>query len=430
MKIRRKLLEGKSKAVIFGAGYIGYSTAAFFARQGVSSILIDIDPVKIQKINAGIPPYDEMISWIGFDISPLSHMITATANWEDVIQEGTPVYFISVNTEKNGEPWEFALEDVCKKIAKDPGKPLVIIESTLTPGWTDDFVKPHLPQAKIAIAPRRDWFTLPGMTLETLDRIVGAVDEDTLNEATDVLGIISKNIHKASNHHIAEMVKAVENAYRFVAVAMASELSRAYSHLDVREVLKLCGTKWNMETYYPSVGIGGYCLPLAPQYVKTGTGADMPILNAAESEDKHSPLLIADLLMSKGIESICILGVSYKGNLKVHVASSGIRLAEILQKHGFKVCINDPLYTNKEIHELTSEGIEPVNFPVGIHKAEAIIITADHAHYKAIPKTDLIKYIPKGCRILDCHGVWAELREFFKEAGIIYHMVGDAGWLD
>ncbi len=430
MKIRRNLLEGKSKAIIFGAGYIGYSTAAFYARQGVSSILIDIDPMKIQKINAGIPPYDEMKSWIGFDIAPLSHMITATADWEDVIHEGNPVYFISVNTERDGKPWEFALEDVCQKIAKDPGKPLVLVESTLTPGWTDDYVKPHLPQAKIAIAPRRDWFTLPGMTLETLDRVVGALDEEALEEAVDVLGIVSKKIHRASSYEVAELVKAVENAFRFVAVAMAFELSRAYSHLNVREVLELCGTKFNLDTYYPSIGIGGYCLPLATQYVKAGTGADMQILEAAEQEEIRSPLLIADHLRAKGVNNICILGVAYKGNLKVHVASPGLRLAEVLEKHGFNVRINDPLYTDKEIQKLMREEIEVVRFPEGMAGIEAIIIAADHAHYKAIPKIDLIEYIPKGCRILDCHGVWAELREFFKEAGIIYHLVGDAGWLD
>ena len=430
MKIRRKLLEGKSKAIIFGAGYIGYSTAAFYARQGVSSILIDIDPVKIQKINAGIPPYDEMKSWIGFDLAPLSHMITATADWEDVVFEGNPVYFIAVNTERDGKPWEFALEDVCKKIAKDPGEPLIIVESTLSPGWTKDYIIPYMPSIKIAVAPRRDWFTLPGMTVETLDRVVGATDEDTLEEAVDVLGIISKKIHRASSHEIAELVKAVENAYRFVEVAMSFELARAYSHLNVRELMELCGTKFNMDTYYPSTGIGGYCLPLASQYVKAGTMADMPILTAAEEENEHPPLLIADFLMSKGVNNVCILGVAYKGNLKVHVASPGLRLAEVLDKHGFVVTINDPLYTDKEIIKLTSERIVPVSFPEGMNGSEVIIITADHAHYKAIPKTDLITHIPEGCRIIDSYGVWADLRGLFKEAGILYSLIGEAGWLD
>jgi len=219
MSLRKSLLQGDAELVIFGAGYIGYSTAAFYAKKGVASTLIDIDQKKVSTINYGEPPYKDIETWIGFDLKPFTNLIKSTSDWWKIVSRGNPVYFISVNTEKNGEPYDEAMKDVCSKIAKDPKNPLIIVESTVAPNWTDKIIKPILgKKAKIAIAPRRDWFTLLGMTVETLDRVVGATNQKALKEALSVLGIISQKIHQASNYQVSEMVKSIENAYRQVGV--------------------------------------------------------------------------------------------------------------------------------------------------------------------------------------------------------------------
>ena len=46
-ELAKKLLFGETRIVVFGAGYIGYSTAAFYAKKGVHSLLIDIDEEKV-----------------------------------------------------------------------------------------------------------------------------------------------------------------------------------------------------------------------------------------------------------------------------------------------------------------------------------------------------------------------------------------------
>ena len=84
MSLRKKLLQGDAEIVIFGAGYIGYSTAAFYARKGVASTIIDIDPEKIKIINQGRTPYKDMQTWIGFDVSPFNSLIKATSDWDKV----------------------------------------------------------------------------------------------------------------------------------------------------------------------------------------------------------------------------------------------------------------------------------------------------------------------------------------------------------
>lgn len=416
-----------TRIVIFGAGYIGYSTAAFYAKNGINSLLIDIDEEKVETINSGQPPYPELQGWLGFDTAPISHLINATTDWTELLTQDSNIVFICVNTEKNAEPWIDALEDVCTKIAECSEPPLVIIESTLAPGWVDRIVLPLL-GSRVAVAPRRDWFTLPGQSVEVLDRVVGATDQKTLDEAIQVLGIISKKIHPASDYKIAEMVKSIENAYRQVCIALSYQLAISFPHLNIREALKLAATKWNMNLYQPSVGIGGYCLPLAPKYLLSAARVDISIFNESIKADDFMPHQIARSLKKRGVKTACVLGIAYKGDLKVHIASPGLRLAKALESMGILTSIHDPLYTYDEVKNLTT--VHPIRFPVDMIHHEAIIITCDHIQYKTVTKKQLLTGVKNCKHILDAHGVWEKHRKLFEDRGINYKIIGEPGWIE
>jgi len=758
MSLRKRLLQDEEDLVVWGGGYTGFSDAAFFAKHGVTVLIVDLDPSKVDKINRGQPPYPEIQHWLGFDLKPFTKLIRATMDWREAVEENHPVQLVCVNTEKDGGTWDGPLKDVCQKITKVSPTPLTIIESTLTPGWTDSIVRPILGNYKpVAVAPRRDWFTLQGMSLETLDRVVGATSDAALAQAIDVLGIVSQKIHVASNYRVAEMVKSVENAYRHLGISFAYQLSLAYPRIDIREVLELAGTKWNMETYYPSIGVGGYCLgpgtliattmghkpiekvkpgdlvlsddgytpvlnimerqysgeligidlsgvprfwitpehpiltsegwktvqelnthsllasprvpreqmeefmgqkldyelgsfvgwyaaegsrasrndysigltfnkkesdvaekiatvlesrfecptwyhkngghfdlrfkrkevhnfliqligdgastkrlsqevlsgpsdfklgllnawtqgdglpdypregrhrgcsislsliqglqmlatslefpayvsrirnqgitkqgwncsdmwqinwkedrawgkrnipfeegrrlrstkmvhqfphmqyqgpvynlhtannkyavydilihnciPLSPQYVLSGTVNQEPLslLREAEGVDWKMPTIIADQLINKGFKKICILGLAYKGDLKVHVASASIRLAASLRQHGINAVMNDPLYTDDEVRSLS--GCEPVKFPEGMSGCDCVVIACDHGQYSAMPKKILYENLKGVKLVLDSYGIWKPLQERLKVMDVQYHAVGDSGWL-
>lgn len=429
MTLREELFQGKLGLVFWGAGYIGYSDAAFYARQGIKCLLIDIDEEKNKVINEGEPPRPEIKTWLGFDVKPFKENIYATSNWRNSLNTYYPVHFICVNTERGEDPFDKALIDVCTKINEADPKPLVIVESTLVPGWTDSIIRRILgKQAQVVVAPRRDWFTLAGTSLENLDRVVGGVNKQSVEKGLEVLGIVSKKIHVASSHRVAEMVKSVENAIRHIGIAFAYQLALAFPNLNVREVLELSATKWNVDKYHPSIGIGGYCIPLAPKYVLMGAeyADELDILRVAMGTDRWMPLFVAGHLAGKEIGKVLILGVAYKGNLKVHIGSPAIKLAEALMSRGIEVSINDPLYSDEEIASLTEA--KPVKFPEGIEGYDGIVIACDHDHYKAIPQNffDLLS----DCRlILDSFGIWRELRRGFANRGIEYHEIGDEGWI-
>ena len=62
----------------------------------------------------------------------------------------------------------------------------------------------------------------------------------------DVLSIVCKKLHPASSYKVSEMVKSVENAYRHMDITLANQLSLAFPKDNIREVLKLVVTKWNV----------------------------------------------------------------------------------------------------------------------------------------------------------------------------------------
>lgn len=363
-------------------------------------------------------------------------MISATTDGSISMGEEYEVHIIAVNTEKDEQPYHEALEDVCTKIGFSPHVSLIIIESTMAPGWVDKFVKPILndPLSRldgvlakaVVVAPRRDWFTLQGMSLETLDRVVGASSKQALNMAVDVLSIVSQRIHRASDYRVAEMVKATENAYRHLGISLAYQLTLAYPELDIREVLQLCSTKWNMDLYFPSIGIGGYCIPMAPQYILDGAKRNcLTLLDEALKTNSAMPKLITEFILQQGLKRVCLLGISYKGNLKVNIASPSIKLAKELINAGVDTYVNDPMYSLDEAEKLD---LKYVQFP-NLLGFDCVILVCDHCQYQALSKVELLKNLA-GCKlILDCVGFWDNLSEDFKRMGISYHLVGDAGWL-
>ena len=441
-QLRRELLEGKRKIAVWGTGYIGFSTMANFAAEGVTCLGTDVAEPIVFTINQGKTPVANMEYWLGFDPKYLvdSGMMSATLDWKKLLNPEFAVHMIAIPTEREDKPWDGALADVINKISssqlKSDTPPLVIIESTLTPNKTDQLVIPTIQKNGLTVgkdiflgvAPRRDWFISPEKNLRSLPRIVGGTNPETTNMMTEVLSIVCDKLVPAPDHRHAEIVKSVENAYRHMDITLANQLSLAYPNLNMIEVLKLVGTKWNVNVYHPSFGSGGYCIPLSSKYVLEG--AEKPewltLLKDTVDTDSRLPEIIADRIMNRGFKNVGVLGLSYKGDLKVHVLSPTIRLSKRLIELGMRVKVNDPYYTTEEIKNIT--GADTFTFPDGLQDFECIVIVAGHRLYKAITETKLFPYL-KNCKLVldNLEETW---RTFdWRAAEIEYHIAGDSNWL-
>lgn len=419
---------GKIKPCIWGLGHIGYSTFIHYANENLQCIGFDPDKRKVEMVNQGNIPVNGLAQQIEIDPLPLvkNGLLKAVSDSNKMFENlsESRVHFIAVPTEKNSEPWWESLQQVftifAEKIVENLDYvPLVIIESTITAGTIDQVIAPIFEKRNlnlgkdimIAHAPRRDWFTVERFPLRTLARVYSGYDEHTADQALSVLSIVCDNLYRASDYKVGELVKPVENAFRHVAISLANQLSIAYPDVNMRDVLALAGTKWNLETYHPSFGTGGYCIPLSSKYVIKGAKnpSALSILDEAIDTDTKIRFVIAEEIVNRGLKNIGILGVSYKGDLKVSVMSPTIAICKHLINSKIRVKVFDPYYSLEEVKEIT--GADTFQFPDGLSAFDTIIVMTDHAMFK---DSTLREYLVNDSSrkdrtvIFDNYGIWKE----------------------
>ena len=442
-KYRDLLLHNKIKVGIWGSGYIGFTTAVNFAINGVEGICYDTNKDVVEAIRRGDVTIPNLEYWIGFPIKPFIRrgLLTTTHRVEDMLKNEVKVHMIAVPTEKGGEPWSAPLEDVIGKIGKKPsaGKPpeLIIIESTLTPKDVEKVVLPILHKSGrkvgkdilVGVAPRRDWFHSSEKNIKNLPRVYAGTDARAARAIHDVLSIICDRLIEASSVRIAELVKAVENSLLHVPAVYAMQLALAYPDIDITEVLRLASTHWRIPYYYPTMGTGGYCIPVSSKYVKLGATRpeQLTIVDEVLKYDGEIARIVVDEIAKIKNPVVGLMGLCYKSDLKVHTLSPSMLISELLKTKGIGVKIHDPYYTEDEIRTLT--GLDTFSYPDGLKKFNCIVIVPEHRIYTQTPVRILSQCLKRGQHIFDNTGTWEKYRGLFTKKGIVYRKIGDANWL-
>jgi len=371
---------------------------ANFAAQGVRCVGTDVSESIVDSINNGKIPVPNMEYWLGFDTKYLvtSGTMKATNDWKSVLQPDFAVHMIAIPTEKADKPWDGALEDVTTKIAGNVDKsdtpPLVIIESTLTPNKTDNLVIPIFERnglkvgkdVLVGVAPRRDWFISPEKNLKTLPRIVGGSTPDTTEYMIEVLSIVCDRLIPAPDHRHAEIVKSVENAFRHSEITLANQLSLAYPNLNMTEVLRLVGTKWNVGTFHPSFGTGGYCLG-GNEYVVAAAGSNIQFLSIGQLYEKVKS-------SRKGIVKVLSQDPKYRNSTFRKVTAMSKRLAPTMKfttvgGHDLVATSNHIMYVKKSrrLWKRLARNLKP---------GEEIPFVNELPYFK--PSVDYPAYVKKG----------------------------------
>jgi nucleotide sugar dehydrogenase len=426
-KLKEKVLSNEMKIGVWGVGFVGTSVSMYYAHEGIEVIGYDIDQGKIDEMKKGKCGVANLEEWVGFPMAPFIHsgMIKCSSNVRDMYDQSVAVHFVCVPTEKEGDPWFGALENVLGHLKKI-SPPLAIIESTLTPKWLDKIASYDL---SIAVAPRRDWFASPDQNLRNLWRVYCGCNDEVTRDCRDVLSIVCDHLIKASNMKVAALTKCIENSILHLCIGYSNQLSRAYTDVDVDEVLRLASTHWRIGRYYPSFGSGGYCIPTSSRYVLQGANnpGELTLLRETCTTDDTQPLLVADTASQYGNE-FAVLGIAYKGDLKVHILSPALPLIRRLIEKGKTVRVHDPYYTPQEINDIT--GTPTLEFPDDLEGFDGILIVTNHRLYSELPRKVLTQRIKKGTIILDNFGIWKKHKELFGDIGVLYYRLGDKGWLE
>lgn len=380
------------KIAVVGMGYVGIPIAALLADvEGFTVVGVQRRSKrsgwKIDWLNEGKNP-------IGGDEPGLSELIAR------VVKKGTFSVVESIETCRDAEavlidvqtptdvnrvPKYESLREVSEAVGRciSPGT-LVVIESTVAPGTTENIIKPMLEKVSgmkvgggifLAFCYERVMVGRLLKNITTLPRIIGGVNAESSRRAMDIYKHIVKAKLCPTNALTAEVAKTVENAYRDVNIAFANEVGLICESLgiDAFEVRELVNTLPNDPTnpasnphrnmHYPGCGVGGHCLPKDSWLLKYGLDEygktkffPRLIVTSRELNDAM-PLHMADLfeqaLMEKG-KSIknakaTILGIAFLENSDDTRNTPSTTLYHELVRRGATPMLHDPVVRDFDI---------------------------------------------------------------------------------
>ncbi len=385
--------ERKWKVCVVGLGYVGLPLACLSSKY-YDVVGIDIDQNKVNNINQNISPIvDDEYTLQLFKRSQLR----ATINFEELKSANIIVICVPTPVDEKHHPDLNPLKSAVKAVSNNLQKgQLVIVESTIYPGTTEEVVVPLLEESGlqanldfgVAYCPER---IDPGnkmWVLENISRVLGGLTNEDAEKAKSFYEkFINAEIKVLESIKSAEAVKILENTFRDVNIAFINEMARSFDNLGINlhEVIKGASTKpFGFMPFYPGPGVGGHCIPVDPYYLieraKLG-GFDHRFLHLARKINSTMPSYVVEVLqnelnkLGKALSQtkIGIMGCSYKKNVGDVRESPALQVIELLKKKGSQLEIYDPHV--KEIS--TTDNLQEL-----LTKTEVLVLLTSHDHFK------------------------------------------------
>ncbi|KAA6440698.1 nucleotide sugar dehydrogenase [Dyadobacter flavalbus] len=393
-------LQNKIICVI-GLGYVGLPLAVEFGKI-FKTIGLDIDQQRINELN------NQFDRTLEVDAAGLksADKLRFTSDPDDIRQASIFIITVPTPVDQFNNPDLTPVRKATETVARNlKAGDLVIYESTVYPGVTEDYCVPILEKIS-GLTFNQDFFCgysperiNPGDKHHTLTKIRKVTSGSTpeIAEEVDELysSIIAAGTFKASSIKVAESAKVIENAQRDINIAFVNELAKIFNLLkiDTSEVLEAAGTKWNFLPFKPGL-VGGHCIGVDPFYLaqkakEVGYHPEI-ILAGRRLNDSMGPyvatqfikLLIQSERKIKG-QDVLVLGITFKENCPDIRNSRVIDIIRELESYEMNVHVYDPWADKKEVeHEY---GITLIDHLEEIEKYQGIIAAVGHDQLLDLP---------------------------------------------
>lgn len=434
MGLYEQIVARKEKIALVGLGYVGMPIAVAFARKA-DVIGFDLNQEKIRLYKSGIDPTKEVGDEAIRDTS-----VQFTSD-EEVLNEAK-FFIVAVPTPVNEDhtpdltPVEGASHTVGRHLS--PGC-VVVFESTVYPGVTEDICVPILEQEsglvcgrdfKIGYSPER---INPGdkvHRLETITKIVSGMDEETLDTVAKVYElVVDAGVHRAESIRVAEAAKVIENSQRDINIAFMYELSIIFNKMgiDTKAVLEAAGTKWNFLNFRPGL-VGGHCIGVDPYYLTYKAeelGYHSQIILSGRRINDDMGRYVAENLVKSLIKAdkrvrdakVALLGFTFKENCPDTRNTRVIDIVNELKEYGIQPVIADPIADKEEAKR--EYNIVFTDFGA-IQDMDAVIVAVAHEAFLNMPESSLAELYKKGDKkvLLDIKGLLN--RQEFEKDGYLY----------
>lgn len=394
---------------VIGLGYIGLPTALMMASHGVEVVGTDYNKELVATLNAGKTTFKEK----GLDelfADALKAGIKFTTEYQV-----TDTYIVSVPT-----PYDkFSKKvDACYVVAAVknvmkvcPKGATVVIESTVSPGTIDKFVRPVIEENGFVIgrdinlvhAPER---IIPGnMVYELLhnNRTIGADDKSIGEKIKALYASFCQGEIVVTDIRTAEMTKVVENTFRAVNIAFANELAKICRHdnMDVYEIIKICNMHPRVNILQPGPGVGGHCISVDPWFLV----GDYPSLAKVIDESMKTNDGMPDFVLNRIYEimrensitdtaRVGLYGLTYKENVDDMRESPTLQLLESQERHlAAPLKVYDPFI----LHDAVKNQYHDLD--KFLDDVDLVVIMVKHTEIRE--NMDKLR----GKIVLDCHNI-------------------------
>ncbi len=344
---------------VIGLGYIGLPTALMLASHGVEVVGTDYNRDLVATLNAGKTTFQEKGLDALFAAAVQSGIQFTTA------YQKTDTYIISVPTpyDKFSKKVDagYVVAAVKDALQVCPKGAVIVVESTVSPGTMDKYVRPVVEDAGFVIgedihlvhAPER---IIPGnmvYELEHNSRTIGA-DEPAIGEQIKAIySSFCKGDIVVTDIRTAEMTKVIENTFRAVNIAFANELTKICRHdgMDVQEIIRICNMHPRVNILSPGPGVGGHCIPVDPWFLVGDYPSLTRVVGEALRVNESMPEFVLQRVYEimkeidlRDISKVGLYGLTYKEDVDDYRESPTLQLLECQAKHlGQGLKVYDPM---------------------------------------------------------------------------------------
>lgn len=394
---------------VIGLGYIGLPTALMLASHGVEVVGTDYNNELVSTLNAGKTTFKED----GLD-ELFQRAVDSGIKFTTEYQV-TDTYIVSVPTpydkfSKKVDPC-YVVSAVKSVMEVCPKGATVVIESTVSPGTIDKYVRPVIEANGFAIgedmhlvhAPER---IIPGnMVYELLhnNRTIGADNKDIGEKIKALYASFCQGQIVVTDIRTAEMTKVVENTFRAVNIAFANELAKICRHdnMDVYEIIKICNMHPRVNILQPGPGVGGHCISVDPWFLVGDYPSLAKVIDESMKTNDGMPDFVLnriyEIMKENGLTDISrvgLYGLTYKENVDDMRESPTLQLLESQERHlapGLKVY--DPFIAKDVVKN------QYHNLNEFLAATDLVVIMVKHDEIKE--NADKLA----GKVVLDCHNI-------------------------
>lgn len=381
------------KVSVIGLGYIGLPTALMMASHGVDVTGVDFNKELVDTLRGGHTTFKEEGLGELFEAAVNSGIEFTTEYIKaDMYIVAVPTPYDKYSKKIDATYVVNAVKDVMKACEKGA---IVVVESTISPGTIDRFVRPVIEEngfklgedIHIAHAPER---IIPGNMVYELkhnSRTIGADSKEIAEQIKEVYSSFCQGNIVTTDIRTAEMTKVVENTFRDINIAFANELAKIcrQDHMDVHEIIRIANMHPRVNILQPGPGVGGHCISVDPWFLVGDYPGIAKLIHQARLINDGMPEFVLERISTimkengiKDVSRVGLYGLTYKEDVDDVRESPTLQLLECMEKHlAIGIKVYDPMVTRNIVENQYHD------FDKFMEDVDIVVIMVGHTHIKA-----------------------------------------------